>query len=191
MRTAYLFLGLLFFLLFAGAAVLFDKGNKPQRTMNAFSLTSAAFENNGLIPSKFTCDGDNINPELSISGVPADTKSLALIMDDPDIPEEITQSRGIKVFDHWVLYNISPETSVIGEGSAAGAQGLNTSGKTGYTGPCPPAQYEPKEHRYIFKLYALSNTLNFIKAPTKKELEQAMEGNIIGTAELVGRYRRL
>lgn len=191
MRTAYLFLGLLFLVLIAGSALLFERNGASPQAMTTLSLTSAAFENNGLIPSKFTCDGDNINPELLISGVPANAKSLALIMDDPDIPEAVKQSMGIEVFDHWVLYGIPPETLRIGEGSAAGAQGLNISGRAGYTGPCPPAQYEPKEHRYIFKLYALSNTLNFIKAPTKRELEQAMEGSIIGTTELVGRYRRL
>ena len=151
-------------------------------------LTSVAFENNGMIPAEYTCDGDNQPVPLSVSGVPEGARSLALVVDDPDIPEEVKVARGIDVFDHWVLYNINPDTAEITPGS--GAFGLNSAGSAAYTGPCPPSQYEPKEHRYVFTLYALSGSMNFIKAPTKEELLAAIEGQVIQTATLTGRYRR-
>lgn len=201
MKNAYTLLGLLFVLVFGGAYVLFERTHAPavkdelvitndnEKNMS-FTLTTPAFENGGLIPSKFTCDGLNINPELHISKVPEGTQSLVLVMDDPDIPEEIKESRGIEKFDHWVLYNILAATTVIPEGYSVGSEGLNSVGDTGYIGACPPAEYEPKEHRYIFRLYALSGNLNFIKAPTLDEVETAAKGSMLGSAELVGRYQR-
>ena len=161
--------------------------------VTSLTLTSSAFTHGGTIPEMYTCDGVNINPPLTISGIPEGTKSLALIVDDPDIPQVFKDQRGIDSFDHWTVYNLPPDTTEILEGSVVGSVGLNSrgEGESAYTGPCPPTEYEPTEHRYFFKLYALSGTLNFIKAPTKAEVEQAINGMVIQQAELVGLYDRL
>ena len=155
-------------------------------------LKSNAFENNGKIPSKYTCDGDNINPQLSISEVPKNAKSLVLIMDDPDIPKEIKSNRGIDVFDHWVVFNISAEITEIFEGQELQQEtkGINSAGEVGYRGPCPPQEYEPKEHRYFFKLYALNIILDLDEGVSKKEVETAMQKHIIEKTELIGKYER-
>lgn len=153
-------------------------------------LRSPAFVDGGNIPSKYTCDGaGDVSPPLSISGVPEGAKSLALIMDDPDIPEFAKKIHDIEAFDHWVLYNIPADTTEIPEGTAPGMQGLNTAGGAEYACPCPP-QYEPKEHRYVFVLYALSDPLSFTKPPTKQELLDALEPMILTSAKLTGRYAR-
>jgi len=182
---------------FAGAFLAFEKVHAPASEEAAnnthsmtLTLTSPQFENGGKIPPLYTCDSDNINPEFRISGVPEGAKSLVLLADDPDIPDAVKGSMGIDAFDHWVLYGIPPETTVIPEGSTAGSEGLSSRGEPGYVGPCPPPEYEPKEHRYFFRLYALSGTLNFIKAPTLEEVKQAMEGMVIEETELMGRYER-
>ncbi len=154
-------------------------------------LSSPQFEQNEFIPSRYTCDGDNINPPLIIENAPEEAQSLVLVMDDPDIPVEIKEKIGIKVFDHWIVFNIDPETEQIEENSLPGICGSNTRGDHEYTGPCPPPQYEPKVHRYFFKLYALDIMLNLKEGATKKEIEEAMEGHIIAKAELVGKYSRV
>lgn len=157
----------------------------------ALTLTSPAFEQNGMIPAKYTCDGEReLSPPLAITGVPEKAKSLVLIMDDPDIPQEVKASRGIDVFDHWTVYNIPPETREVPEGATVGMPGLNGTGSEGYVGPCPPLQYEPREHRYVFKLYALSDTLNFDQPPTKRQVLDALAPLLLAEAELVGRYAR-
>lgn len=154
-------------------------------------LSSSAFEDGGMIPAKYTCDGDReLSPPLAIRGVPEGTKSLVLIMDDPDIPEVFKKSRGIDSFDHWTLFNIPPETREIPEGAAVGAAGLNSAGNTRYTGPCPPPEYEPSEHRYIFVLYALSGMLQFDEPPTKRQVLDALAPMVLAKAELTGRYSR-
>jgi hypothetical protein len=159
-----------------------------------FSLTSLAFENGGTIPAKYTCDGERqLSPPLSISGVPVEAKSLVLIMDDPDIPDAVKKSLGIEVFDHWTAFNISSQTQEIPEGAAAdtvGTSGLNSAGREGYTGPCPPPEYEPSEHRYIFMLYALSSELHFDTAPTKQQVLDALAPRLLAQTELIGRYSR-
>ena len=153
-----------------------------------FSLSSPAFENGGKIPSKYTCDEDRfLSPPLSISGVPESAASLALIVDDPDVPK---MRRPDGVFDHWVLFNLPSDTTDIPEGRSVGTAGVNSAGTAAYTGPCPPPEYEPSEHRYIFRLYALDEVLNVPGGATKKEVLAAMEGHVIAMAELVGRYRR-
>lgn len=145
-------------------------------------LSSPAFEEGGLIPMKFTCEGQNCNPELHITGVPRNAVSLVLIMDDPDVPEFVRKDR---MYDHWVVFNIPPGVKVIEEGSVPeGEEGKNTSGAVGYTGPCPP----DREHRYFFKLYALDCELELRRGATKKEVEKAMQGNIIAETRLMGRY---
>lgn len=149
-------------------------------------LTSMAFAAGGKIPAKYTCDGDNINPPLEISDVPDGAKSLALIMDDPDIPEVVKLRLGKNVFEHWIAFNIPPDTTQIPEGREVGTAGQNSSGKSGYTGPCPP----DREHRYFFKLYALDTTLDLQDSTDKARLEKAMGGHILGQAEIMGTFSR-
>ena len=147
-------------------------------------LTSPIFMHEGNILSKYTCDGENISPELHIKEVPDKTKFLVLLMDDPDVPKSI---RPDGMWDHWVVWNIPLDTTILQEGATPpGVQGKNTGGKLGYAGPCPP----DREHRYYFKLYALDTTLNLPEGSTKKEVEQAMEGHILAQATLMGKYNR-
>jgi hypothetical protein len=151
-----------------------------EKTMDKLHLTSQAFAHNGMIPPKFTCDGADENPPLAIRNVPAKSRSLALIVDDPDAP------RGTWV--HWIVWNIGPGTTDIPPNSVpAGAlQGTNDFGKQSYGGPCPPSG----THRYFFKLYALDIPLALKSGATKAQLEEAMKGHILGKTELVGLYRR-
>ena len=147
-------------------------------------LTSNAFENEGKIPSKYTCDSDNISPQLTISDVPEAAKSLVLIMDDPDVPKHIREDG---MWDHWVVFNIPPDVREIPEGQEpAGTPGIGTNGDTGYFGPCPP----DREHRYFFKLYALDTTLDLPEKSNKLSVEKAMTENVIDKAYLMGRYER-
>lgn len=185
-RTHFLY-AIIFVLAAYGAALIFRGGNVPPAKTSQMDITSPEFKNGELIPSKFTCDGDNINPELKISGVPAGAKSLALIVDDPDIPEAVKTRLGISVFDHWVVFNLSPETAAINENTQPeGVAGANSSGKNKYTGPCPP----DREHRYFFKLYALDTALNLPTGSSREDVEKAMAGHILTQAELMGRYNR-
>lgn len=140
-------------------------------------LKSPEFENNGFIPKKFTCQGDDVNPTLIIEGIPKGTKSLILIVDDPDAP--------MGMWVHWVLYNV-PVISNIGEDSVPGEQGITDFGSKGYGGPCPPSG----THRYFFKIYALDTELDFKKDPYKKDLEKAMKDHILGNADLIGLYKK-
>src|SRR3989338_2241297 len=120
-------------------------------------ITSPVFENNGKIPEKYTCDSENVSPPLEFQDIPKNTKSLVLIMDDPDIPDFVKKKFNIEVWDHWIVFNIPPTTTEILEGqNPTGLLGKNTGGKNAYGGPCPP----DKEHRYLFKLYALDRMLN-------------------------------
>lgn len=153
-----------------------------------FKLTSTAFVDGVAIPSTYTCDGDRLlSPPLSIAGVPADTVSLALIMDDPDVPKVL---RPDGVFDHWILFNIPPDTKEIEKGKSAGIHGVNSAGNDAYTGPCPPPQYDPPEHRYIFTLYALDIDLPLVEGASKTAVLGAMQGYIIAQTQLIGRYKR-
>jgi Raf kinase inhibitor-like YbhB/YbcL family protein len=182
--------GLLWIVVILGAVWMFTH-SLTAPPMRVFSLTSPAFESGAAIPSKYTCDADSIvSPPLTIAGVPEGTKSLVLIMDDPDIPAEIKQKYNIDVFDHWILFNVPPETLEIPEGAPVGEAGLNGSGTAGYTGPCPPPEYQPREHRYTFMLYALDSELQFNAVPTKQEVLDALKLHVLGQAELVGRYAR-
>lgn len=173
--------------------ILLTYTSNTNETMNdtTLTLTSSAFAPNGSIPAQYTCDGQNITPPLTITGVPQEAKSLTLIVDDPDIPQEVKASRGIEVFDHWVVFNIAPHSLSVHEGEQLrGTLGQNSAGATAYTGPCPPAQYEPTEHRYRFKLYALDIELNLAEGATREAVEQAITGHIMEQTELVGRYER-
>lgn len=146
-------------------------------------ISSPRFENSKKIPKEYTCDGKNISPPLEISEVPKETKSLVLIMEDPDVPKDI---RADRMWDHWILFNISPETKKIEEGQNIGKLGINTSNKISYQGPCPP----DKQHRYFFKLFALDIELNLNQGVTKKQVEETMKGHIIKEAVLIGLYER-
>lgn len=195
MRYAYAVLGVGIITVVSAFYLVSDTDVPQNETMNAsenvLTLASPAFEHNGTIPAQYTCDGERtVNPPLTISNVPEGTRSLVLIMDDPDIPQQFKDERGIDSFDHWVVYGIPPETVSIGEGVVVGTLGLNGSGKEEYTGPCPPPEYEPTEHRYVFTVYALSGSLQFVQAPTKAEVKAALNGMVLGSATLLGKYDR-
>ncbi len=147
-------------------------------------LGSPMFEQEGKIPSKYTCDGENISPPLTISDVPTEAKTLALIMDDPDVPKNLREDG---MWDHWVVFNIPVSLCDIKEGEEPeGTHGVGSGGNLDYFGPCPP----DREHRYFFKLYALDTELDLQEKATKQQVEEAMEGHIIANAELMGRYER-
>lgn len=151
-------------------------------------LKSSAFSDGERIPSQYTCEGDRfLSPSLSFGDFPEETKSLALVMEDPDVPKEIREDG---LFVHWVLFNIPIEVTEFLEGEAKGTCGNNTRGEARYTGPCPPLEYEPSEHRYIFTLYALNTVLDLSEGVTKEELLAAMGGHGIDTATLKGLYRK-
>lgn len=150
-------------------------------------IESPTFENNGEIPSRFTCDEEGINPPLVFSDVPEGAKSLVLLMDDPDIPEIAKNKFNIEVWDHWVVFNIPPETKVIKENSVPnGIVGKTTRGENKYVPPCPP----DREHRYFFKLYALDTILELDSNATKQDVLNAIKEHILSEAELIGRYNR-
>lgn len=151
--------------------------------MDTFILKSSSFKNRELIPVKHTCDGEDVNPLLEIRNIPAGTKSLALIMDDPDATNGTT-------WDHWILWNISPKTQYIDEDTIPqGAQlGTTSFGHMKYGGPCPPPGANP--HRYMFKLYALDIVLSIPEGVIKSDLEKAMQGHILQQTVLTGLYKR-
>ena len=144
---------------------------------NQLKLISTVFSNNGHIPPLYTCEGKNINPPLKVENVPDGTKTLAIIVEDPDAP------RG--TFDHWVVWNISPNEA-IAENSNSGINGTNSFGKTGYGGPCPPSG----EHRYFFKVFALDSELDLLAGSTKEELLDVMKGHVLASTELMGVYQK-
>jgi hypothetical protein len=148
-------------------------------------VTSTAFKEGEFIPKKYTCDGVNISPPLQWSGVPENTKSIALICDDPDAP--------MGTWVHWVLYNLPPDKNNLPENvpfdkvlESGALQGTNDFRKTGYGGPCPPGG----THRYYFKVYVLDDLLELGPGVTKGELIRAMEGHILAEGKLMGRYSR-
>jgi Raf kinase inhibitor-like YbhB/YbcL family protein len=153
----------------------------------AFLLTSAAFKDGATIPGKYTCDGVDVSPPLAWSGAPAGTRGFALIADDPDAPGG--------TWVHWVLYHLPAEVSELPENIAkvesldlGGArQGRNDFRRPGYGGPCPPPG---PAHRYFFKLYALDTRLELKAGAQKKDVEAAMEGHVLGSAQLMGTYAR-
>lgn len=155
----------------------------------ALALTSSAFNHNGSIPKLHTCQGKDVSAPLTWGGLPAGTKSLALIVDDPDAPDPAAPKM---TWVHWVLYNIPPGATDLKQ--AVGKrdlpkgtlEGLNDWGRTGYGGPCPPIG----RHRYFHKLYALDTVLPDLHQPTKARLEQAMKGHVIEKFELIGTYEK-
>lgn len=147
-------------------------------------LTSPAFQDTELIPTKFSCQGANCNPELQWSDVPSGTVSFVLIMDDPDVPRNL---RPDGLFIHWLVWNIPATVTTIPEHSEpTGVVGMTTSGHVGYVGPCPP----DRMHRYYFRVYALDCELSLPSSATKGDIIRAMEGHILDRAELMGRYEK-
>lgn len=159
---------------------------KEVNTMENISISTDAFKEGETIPAEYACDGKDVSPLLSWKGVPAATKSIALVMDDPDAPGG--------TFVHWVIFNIPaaaqkmtkgvPKNETLADGSH---QGINDFGKVGYKGPCPPPG---KPHRYYFKIYALDTVLNLQPGASKQQLENAMKGHILAYGELMGKYKR-
>jgi Raf kinase inhibitor-like YbhB/YbcL family protein len=145
---------------------------------SSISLTSSAFPAAGDIPAKFTCNGANESPELKISGVPSEAKSLVLIVDDPDAPGGL--------FTHWIVWNIDPKTTDIAGNRTppGGVQGTNDFGKRNYGGPCPPSG----THRYFFRLFALDTKLDLRPGARRAELDAAMRGHTLAQGELMARY---
>lgn len=147
-------------------------------------ISSSAIGNDGAIPEKYTCDGESINPPLVFANIPREAKSLALIMEDPDVPRTIRMDG---IWDHWIVWNIPPDTAIIEDGvPPSGIFGMNTNGEIGYAPPCPP----DGTHRYIFKLFALKQMLALPEGANKQELLASMEGKILDQAELIGTYYR-
>jgi hypothetical protein len=157
---------------------------KGEKAM-AIQVTSSAFEEGGMIPKKYTCDGEDISPPLQWSGIPEGAVSLALISDDPDAP------RGTWV--HWVLFNLPPDTGSLQEKIPplktlpnGGIQGITDFRRIGYGGPCPPSG----THRYFFKLYALDTKVDLNPGATKEQLLKAMKDHILAEGQLMGKYKR-
>ena len=152
-------------------------------------IYSPAFTNGGEIPSKHTCEGDDIAPPLSWEGVPADARSVVLIVDDPDAPDPAAPQM---TWVHWVLYNLPADCSGLPEGCttsdlpAGTGEGINDWKRLGYGGPCPPVG----RHRYFHKLYALDTLLEGLDRPTKAQVESAMQGHVLAQAELLGSYQK-
>jgi Raf kinase inhibitor-like YbhB/YbcL family protein len=151
------------------------------------TLTSPAFAHQASIPPKYTCEGSDISPPLAWSGIPAEAKSLALIVDDPDAPDPAAPKT---TWVHWVLYNLPTTAKGLSEAVRAlppgTLEGVSDWRRTGYGGPCPPIG----RHRYFHKLYALDTVLPELGKPTKAQLEQAMTGHVIAQAELIGTYQK-
>ena len=145
--------------------------------MQKLKIISSAFKNNERIPSKYTCDGIDVNPPLKFQNIPNGTKSLALIIDDPDAP--------MGTWVHWIVWNVNP-TEEIDEDTVPGIEGINDFNKTSYGGPCPPSGI----HRYFFKIYALKTKLDLNSNARKRDLEEAIKGKIIAKGEIVGLYGR-
>jgi len=171
----------------------FFSQKKPAPVQTSMKLTSSAFANEGKIPVLYTCDGGNIHPPLTITGVPDAAKSLALIVDDPDAPGG--------TFTHWTIWNIRPDTAVIEEGAVPekSQEGTNSAGQIGFFPPCPPelrsgdcgrACPPSGQHRYFFTLYALDAMVGLDGKATKTDVEKAIAGHVIAQSLLVGVYGR-
>lgn len=178
---------MVFILIFSGVVAVFlyshQRGrNEKMTALNApksqLQLVSQVFRDGGNIPPQYSCKGQNVNPPLNISGVPPGTKSLVLIMHDPDAPGAD--------YTHWVVYDIPSNTAVIAANSVpmGALQGLNSSGKAVYTGPCPPSG----THHYKFDLYALDKTLGLTGKPSRHDVESALKDHILGDHTLTGLF---
>lgn len=188
MKSTIIILVIIIILIILVVAVFIFKNKQLKEPTNIdinniktnMEIKSSVFKNNQYIPAKYTCDGDNINPPLEFSNVPSQAKSLVLIVDDPDAPSG--------TWVHWVVFNIDPKLKKIFENSAPSTaiEGITSFGRIGYGGPCPPSGI----HRYFFKLYALDTKLDLNKNANKNDVEAAMNGHVLATAELIGLYKR-
>jgi Raf kinase inhibitor-like YbhB/YbcL family protein len=158
-----------------------DDAEEPATDVaESITVSSSAFEADQPIPRHYTCDGHDISPPLAWGGVPADAEAVALVVDDPDAPGG--------TFTHWLAWDLEPAAGKLGEGQAAPSEGSNDFGRVGYRGPCPPPGRGP--HRYILRLYALDASLDVRPGADKADIERALNGRSLATAELVGRYER-
>jgi Raf kinase inhibitor-like YbhB/YbcL family protein len=148
--------------------------------MADFALVTDAFEDAGDVPARHTCDGENVSPPLRWSGVPDGTRSLALIVDDPDAP--------VGTFTHWLAWGLEPTAGGLEEGERAPVEGRSDFGEIGYGGPCPPPGHG--RHRYVFRLHALDTGLALVAGATRTELESAIDGHVLEVAQLTGGYAR-
>ena len=148
--------------------------------MAQLEITSAAFDEGDTIPRLHTCEGENVSPPLAWAGAPGGARSLALVVDDPDAP--------VGTFTHWLAWGIDPGAMGLAEGEAAPLEGRNGFGTVGYSGPCPPPGHG--RHRYFFRLHALDVELNLESGASREELERALDGRVLETAELMGGYER-
>lgn len=185
-RFIFSFFILLFVLCLAAILPAGCTSEQPPQVQATLSLSSAAFQDGGIIPVKYTCQGQDISPPLSWSEPPAGTQSLAIIVEDPDAPGGM--------FTHWVLFNIPPDNRGLNEAASPQArlpggvrEGKNDFGKIGYGGPCPPSG---KAHRYQFNLYALDTTMNLESGASRKQVLDALEGHTLARGQLTGLYQR-
>jgi len=172
-------------ILIAAAAIIIFMKPQAQYGLNLpkqknMKITSSAFENNGYIPKKYTCQGEDVNPPLDFADIPKEAKSLVLIVDDPDAP--------MGTWTHWTIWNMEPDLRKIEENSIPenSVSGMNSSGKNGYQGPCPPSG----THRYFFKIYALDGNISLKSSASKADVEKAISGHIVDYGELVGLYKK-
>ncbi len=157
----------------------------PSTAPAKLGVTSSAFQHMGTIPAVHTCDGRDALVPLEVAGVPPRAKSIAIIVDDPDVPKNLRPDGN---WDHWLIWNLPPTATTIAEGKipSAAVQGKNSWGRNAWGGPCPP----DREHRYFFKVFALDTMLDLPRSSGKPELLRAMEGHVIGQGEIVGKYDR-
>ena len=141
------------------------------------TISSTAFDNEGIIPAKYTCDGEEVNPPLKIDNIPNGAQSLAIIAEDPDAPKG--------TFDHWIVWNI-PVDKVIEENSEPGVIGVNGAGDADYHGPCPPSGF----HRYYFYVFALDTKLDLAAGENKQALKKAMQNHVVAKGQLMGKYQK-
>jgi hypothetical protein len=171
------------------AALVLACGAAAKEATMTLKITSPAFADNAAIPAKYTCEGDDVSPPLAWTGLPAATKSLVLIVDDPDAPDPQAPRM---TWVHWVLYGLPASAAGLPEGAGAGAlppgttAGLNDWKRADYGGPCPPIG----RHRYFFKLYALDTVLPDLSKPTKAQVEAAMRGHVLAEAQMIGTYQK-
>lgn len=201
-KIVYLWISFILVAIFASIFVI--RGREPKeegdirRIQNimlenkTLKITSSDFMDDSKIPMGFTCDAGKgmPNPQFTIEGVPEGTVSFVMVMDDSDIPEKVKEMIGKPKYNHWVQYNIPGDSREIPSVGIQGMPGKNDAGGLGYTGPCPPDDMEPYEHRYIFRLYALPEMLSFDQEPTLDELEAVASLKAIDIATYTGKYSR-
>lgn len=159
----------------------------PKESERNFSLTSSAFENEGVIPAAYTCDGMQMSPPLTIHGAPEGTQSYAIVMEDRDVPKSLKPDG---VFLHWLIFNILPTVETMGANEVLGTEGASGNGTPDYVGPCPPPQYDPAEHRYYFDAYALDTALHLSPGADISSFRATIEGHVLAQTTLMGRYTR-